>query len=42
MNRAREVDGIPAEVFQVIKDDDVKVLHSTCQTIWKTQQWPQD
>ena len=42
MNRARGVDGIPAEVFQVIKDDAVKVLHSICQQIWKTQQWPQD
>ena len=35
-------DGIPAELFQILKDDDVKVLHSICQQIWKTQQWPQD
>ena len=35
-------DGIPAEPFQILKDDAVKVLHSTCQQIWKTQQWPQD
>ena len=35
-------DGIPAESFQIIKDDDVKVLHLICQQIWKTQQWPQD
>ena len=35
-------DGIPAELFQILKDDAVKVLHSTCQQIWKTQQWPQD
>ena len=35
-------DGIPAELFQVLKDNAVKVLHSTCQQIWKTQQWPQD
>ena len=34
--------GIPVELFQILKDDDVKVLHSTCQQIWKTQQWPQD
>ena len=34
-------DGIPAELFQILKDDTVKVLHSTCQQIWKTQQWPQ-
>ena len=34
--------GIPAELFQILKDDAVKVLHSTCQQIWKTQQWPQD
>ena len=32
----------PAELFQILKDDDVKVLHSVCQQIWKTQQWPQD
>ena len=35
-------DGIPAEPFKILKDDDVKVLHSICQQIWKTQQWPQD
>ena len=35
-------DGIPVELFQVLKDDSVKVLHSICQQIWKTQQWPQD
>ena len=35
-------DGIPAELFQTLKDEAVKVLHSTCQQIWKTQQWPQD
>ena len=36
------VDGIPVELFQILKDDAVKVLHSICQQIWKTQQWPQD
>ena len=35
-------DGIPFELFQIVKDDAVKVLHSLCQQIWKTQQWPQD
>ena len=35
-------DGIPVEIFQILKDDAVKVLHSICQQIWKTQQWPQD
>ena len=35
-------DGIPVELFQILKDDNVKVLHSICQQIWKTQQWPQD
>ena len=35
-------DGIPTELFQILKDDAVKVLHTTCQQIWKTQQWPQD
>ena len=35
-------DGIPAELFQILKDDAVKVMHSICQQIWKTQQWPQD
>ena len=42
MNKARAGDGIPVELFQILKDDDVKVLHSICQQIWKTQQWPQD
>ena len=37
-----KVDGIPVELFQILKDYAVKVLHSTCQQIWKTQQWPQD
>ena len=41
-NKATGGDGIPAELFQVLKDDAVKVLHSICQQIWKTQQWPQD
>ena len=41
MNKASGGDGIPAELFQILKDDAVKVLHSTCQQIWKTQQWPQ-
>ena len=41
-NKAREGDGIPVELFQILKDDAVKVLHSVCQQIWKTQQWPQD
>ena len=41
-NKARGGDEIPAELFQILKDDAVKVLHSTCQQIWKTQQWPQD
>ena len=41
-NKATGGDGIPAELFQILKDDTVKVLHSTCQQIWKTQQWPQD
>ena len=41
-NKAGEDDGIPAELFQILKDDAVKVLHSICQQIWKTQQWPQD
>ena len=35
-------DGIPAELFQILKDDAVKMLHSICQQIWETQQWPQD
>ena len=41
-NKASGGDGIPVELFQILKDDDVKVLHSTCQQIWETQQWPQD
>ena len=41
-NKDNGGDGIPAELFQVLKDDDVKVLHSICQQVWKTQQWPQD
>ena len=42
MNKASGGDGIPAELFQILKDDAVKVLHSVCQQIWETQQWPQD
>ena len=42
MNKANGRDGIPVELFQILKDDAVKVLHSVCQQIWKTQQWPQD
>ena len=42
MNKASEGDGIPAELFQILKDDAVKVLYSVCQQIWKTQQWSQD
>ena len=42
MNKARGGDGIPVELFQILKDDAVKVLPSICQQIWKTQQWPQD
>ena len=41
MNKASGGDGIPVELFQILKDDAVKVLHSICQQIWKTQQWPQ-
>ena len=41
-NKASGGDGIPVEVFQILKDDAVKVLQSICQQIWKTQQWPQD
>ena len=41
-NKASGGDGIPVELFQILKDDAVKVLHSICQEIWKTQQWPQD
>ena len=42
MNKASGGDGIPVELFQILNDDAVKVLNSTCQQIWKTQQWPQD
>ena len=42
MNKASGGDGIPGELFQTLKDDPVKVRHSVCQQIWKTQQWPQD
>ena len=42
MNKTRGGDGIPVELFPVLKDDALKVLHSICQQIWKTQQWPQD
>ena len=42
MNKASGSERIPVELFQILKDDDVKVLHSICQQIWKTQQWPQD
>ena len=41
MNKASGSDGIPVELFQILKDDAVNVLHSICQQIWKTQQWPQ-
>ena len=41
-NKASGGDGIPVELFQILKDDAVKVLHSICHQIWKTQQWPQD
>ena len=41
-NKASGGDGIPVELFQILKDDAAKVLHSICQQIWKTQQWPQD
>ena len=41
-NKASGGDGIPAELFQILKDDVVKVLHSICQQIWETQKWPQD
>ena len=41
MKKASGGDGIPAKLFQILKDDAVKVLHSICQQIWKTQQWPQ-
>ena len=42
MNKASGGDGIPAELLQILKDDAMRVLHSICQQIWKTQQWPQD
>ena len=42
MNKASGGDGIPVELFQILKNDAVKVLHSICQQMWKTQQWPQD
>ena len=42
MNEASGYDGIPVELFQILKYDAVKILHSICQQIWKTQQWPQD
>ena len=42
MNKASGGEGIPAELFQILKDDAVKVPHSICQQIWKTQHWPQD
>ena len=42
LNKASGDDGIPVELFQILKDDAVEVIHSICQQIWKTQQWPQD
>ena len=42
MNKPSGADGVPAELFQILKDGAVKVLHSICQQIWKTHQWPQD
>ena len=42
MNKASGGDGIPVELFQILEDDAVKVLHSICQQIWEAQQWPQD
>ena len=42
MNKASGGDGISVELFEILKDDAVKVLHSICQQTWKTQQWPQD
>ena len=42
VNKASGGDGIPVKLFQILKDDAVKVLHSICQETWKTQQWPQD
>ena len=42
MNKANGGDGISVELYQILKDDTVKVMHSICQQIWKTQQWPED
>ena len=42
MNKASGGDGIPAKLFEILKDDTVEMLHSICKKIWKTQQWPQD
>ena len=42
MNKTKGGDGIPSELFKILKDDAVKVLHSICQQFWKTHQWPQD
>ena len=42
MNKAGRGDEIPVQLFQILKDDAVKVLHSICQQVWKTQQWPQE
>ena len=42
MNKASGGDGIPVELFQILKDDAVKMLHAVCQQIWKSQQWPQN
>ena len=42
MNKTSGINGIPVELFQILKDDAMKVLQSVCQQIWKTQQWPQD
>ena len=42
LNKTSRGDGIPVELFQILKDDAVKMLHSICQQLWKTQQWPQD
>ena len=41
-NKASGNDGIPVELFQILKDEDIKALHSTCQQIWKTHQWPHE
>ena len=42
MNKVSGSDGIPSDIFQILKDDAIKMMHSICQQIWKTQQWPQD